>query len=46
MPDHPQWRDLAQSVAAFIARIPTGMRSQGAATALARLHALVRENLA
>jgi hypothetical protein len=45
-PDDPQWRHLAQSVAAFLARIPAGMRSQRAASALARLNGLVRENLA
>jgi hypothetical protein len=44
-PDDPHWRILAHTVATFVARVPEGARSHRVAKAMARLHALVRENL-
>jgi len=46
IPNAPEWRDLAQSVAAFLANVPAGTHSPSVAQAVARLSALVRENLA
>jgi hypothetical protein len=46
-PDDPRWHDLARTVATFAAGVPAGFaRSRHAAAAVARLNALVAENLA
>jgi hypothetical protein len=44
-PDDLRWRVLARIVAAFVSRIPAGASSQISAAAVARLTALVDENL-
>jgi acyl-coenzyme A thioesterase PaaI-like protein len=44
-PDDPHWRLLVRTVAAFASRVPPGKRSHQTAAALARLNALVEENL-
>jgi hypothetical protein len=45
-PDDPRWRFLARTVASFAARVPAGFaRSHHTAAAVARLNALVAENL-
>jgi hypothetical protein len=45
-PNDPRWRFLARTVATFAARVPAGFAySRDAAAAIARLNALVAENL-
>ncbi len=45
-PDDPHWSEFVGTVAAFAARVPVGATSHYAARAVARLKALVAENLA
>jgi hypothetical protein len=45
-PDDPHWSFFVRTVAAFASRVPAGKRSYYTAAAVARLNALVAENLA
>jgi len=45
-PDDPHWNVFVRAVATFAALVPDGKRSHRTAAALARLDALVAENLA